>query len=294
MKVPCDICGEEFNKAPSLIKKHKHNYCSPKCRVLGYSKYVESSRTGKKFGTIKVKVNCNTCGEKLERYPKQIAKQKYFYCSASCATKDFHKLGIIKKERKIYNCKECGKEVDRKNKSGCCKVCYYKLGLSSGKNSPVYVERVIVKCDCCGSDIKKKPKDIYKHNFCNQRCLGLWMAEVDVKDICGFGVLFKVEDSSDKKKLRKYLRQCGRMIKWRRDVLERDGYVCQECEAEDCLLEAHHEISFNTLIEKYQIDSVKKAFDCKELWDINNGITLCLFCHANKHERCKDLILIRA
>lgn len=32
-------------------------------------------------------------------------------------------------------------------------------------------------------------------------------------------------------------------------------------------------------MDEYQIKTFKKAFTCDELWDVNNGITLCRDCH---------------
>ena len=66
---------------------------------------------------------------------------------------------------------------------------------------------------------------------------------------------------------------------WRSDVFTRDDYACQECNQEGGNLEAHHIISFNTLIRKHEITNVKQALRCSELWNINNGLTLCKKCH---------------
>ena len=40
------------------------------------------------------------------------------------------------------------------------------------------------------------------------------------------------------------------------------------------------------LIEN-NIDSMEKAIECKELWDRNNGITLCNACHKLAHRKNK-------
>jgi hypothetical protein len=45
------------------------------------------------------------------------------------------------------------------------------------------------------------------------------------------------------------------------------------------VLNAHHIISFANLLKKYKITTLQEAISCKELWDINIGLTLCIKCH---------------
>ncbi len=66
---------------------------------------------------------------------------------------------------------------------------------------------------------------------------------------------------------------------WRSDIFTRDKFTCQKCNQEGGDLEAHHVISFNSLIRKHEITMVKQALTCAELWNINNGLTLCVDCH---------------
>ncbi len=66
---------------------------------------------------------------------------------------------------------------------------------------------------------------------------------------------------------------------WRSDVFKRDNYTCQECGIRGGWLEAHHIKTFSTIIEEYGIKTTQEAFANAELWDINNGLTLCQSCH---------------
>jgi len=66
---------------------------------------------------------------------------------------------------------------------------------------------------------------------------------------------------------------------WRSDIFTRDNYTCQNCETRGVYLEAHHIKMFSTILDEYNIKTVEEARLCSELWDINNGITLCKKCH---------------
>lgn len=66
---------------------------------------------------------------------------------------------------------------------------------------------------------------------------------------------------------------------WRSDVFSRDDFTCQECFSYGGKLEAHHIKPFSTIINENKISSIEDAIECSELWNINNGLTLCKECH---------------
>jgi hypothetical protein len=85
-------------------------------------------------------------------------------------------------------------------------------------------------------------------------------------------------------KLSHRLREIPEYKKWRKQVFERDHYTCQKCYTKSgngirVELEAHHIIRFVDILKDNNIKTIKEAIDFPNLWDTNNGQTLCLKCH---------------
>jgi len=91
----------------------------------------------------------------------------------------------------------------------------------------------------------------------------------------------------------KQIRKMIEYNEWRHMVFGRDEYTCQKCGKRGCYLEAHHIKSFKDIIEQNKINTLQKAKQCKELWDISNGITYCSECHifidGNRRGRGKKM-----
>lgn len=79
--------------------------------------------------------------------------------------------------------------------------------------------------------------------------------------------------------LSKQIKKTFEYRQWRSDVFTRDNFTCQDCGQVGGQLEAHHIEAFSAIIEKYQIKTVEQALLCAELWNINNGSTICKKCH---------------
>jgi len=79
--------------------------------------------------------------------------------------------------------------------------------------------------------------------------------------------------------LRALIRNLIEYKNWRKEVFKRDDYTCQECDKTKCYVEAHHIKEFYKILEDNNIKTLKDAQNCEELWDIDNGITLCDDCH---------------
>ena len=86
--------------------------------------------------------------------------------------------------------------------------------------------------------------------------------------------------------LHEQVRKCFEYRQWRSDVFTRDGFTCQECgDDRGGNLIAHHIKEFSEIMEEYEIETMGQALKCEELWNINNGRTLCEDCHKEVHRR---------
>ena len=74
-RVKCKICDSEFYVKPSHQRLGYGKYCSLDCRS-------KSQKRGKN-------VNCEICGEKIWKSPKELERSKsgLFFCSKTCQTK---------------------------------------------------------------------------------------------------------------------------------------------------------------------------------------------------------------
>ncbi len=91
--------------------------------------------------------------------------------------------------------------------------------------------------------------------------------------------------------LKQIIRHCQEYKQWRKAVFERDNYTCQRpgCGKRGGFLNADHFVmSFSRILSENKISSLEEALKCKELWDINNGRTLCLECHKKTETYLKN------
>lgn len=66
---------------------------------------------------------------------------------------------------------------------------------------------------------------------------------------------------------------------WRKGIFERDDYTCQECREVGGELHVDHLKPFALILFENKVDSLEKALNCYELWEQDNGRTLCASCH---------------
>lgn len=93
--------------------------------------------------------------------------------------------------------------------------------------------------------------------------------------------------------LKKSIRRMPQYKVWKKKVIERDEGKCRLCGITENQqiennssyigFEAHHILPVSLLIDYYHITNKEEAKECKPLWEIGNGITLCNKCHRMKH-----------
>jgi len=93
-------------------------------------------------------------------------------------------------------------------------------------------------------------------------------------------------------KLNDRIRKSSTYRQWRSDVFTMHDFTCQACGIRGGELNAHHIKAFWKILRENNITSLEDAIKCSELWNINNGQTLCVKCHKidGRHRRQKERI----
>lgn len=75
--------------------------------------------------------------------------------------------------------------------------------------------------------------------------------------------------------LSKIIRDLKKYDEWRLSVYQRDNFTCKKCGRVGGRLNAHHKKPFAQILQDNNITNYYDAINCDELWDVDNGITLC-------------------
>lgn len=86
------------------------------------------------------------------------------------------------------------------------------------------------------------------------------------------------------------IRKCYEYRQWVQDIFKRDNYTCQECGIIGGRLNAHHIKQFALVVKENHIKTLQEALDCYELWNFENGQTLCIPCHKKTDSYLKMII----
>lgn len=174
----------------------------------------------------------------------------------------------------MKNCKDCNKVLLSRNKLACrCKSCAKK-----GSLNPSYTDGNRTKDKfCVDCNIK-----ISKSNRRKARCENCKIRPNN-KGINNpmYGKRGELSPSykNGSCNIRKLIRGTYEYRQWRSDVYHRDDFTCQNCNIRGGKLEAHHIKSFSKIVSDNNIRTLGESLFCDELFDINNGVTLCVECH---------------
>lgn len=133
----------------------------------------------------------------------------------------------------------------------------------------------VIQCNSCNKIFKRKLSQVKKYNihFCSHKCMARWQGTLtgNKSHFWKGGIT----------PLTRLIRGCLKYRQWILETFKRDNFICQQCGKGGGDLEAHHIKPFSKIIKEYKIKTLDEALNCEELWDINNGITLCLKCHQH-------------
>lgn len=227
-----------------------------------------------------IEVKCDMCSKIVLKKKWQYNKYKNHFCSREC----HDKFQLLSKERKgsdciLYTkveiiCDQCGNyfmkvpsQIEGKKNNFCSQKCHYEF--KGGRKDVI--------CDTCGMVFHKISSHVLSKNYCSRKC----------KDIA-HSILLSGENNhwwnGGITPLYEMIRGNLKYMAWRKMVLERDNWTCTSCHKRGGNIHSHHLKHFKDIIKDNNIKSLDEGINCSELWDINNGITLCTKCHKKEHK----------
>lgn len=232
---------------------------------------------------MKVKIICLQCKKDflIERYRKNKGK----FCSHKCYSKN------LKGQKRVPRSDSTKKKISLAN-SGNKNGMYGKKSWNNGtkgimkvnsgsfKKGPRFDKRTgkFKECKNCKKEIWVASSLLKRKNFCSKKCSNIFRKGKPVLSTRGGN---NIHWKGGITPLRIKIWKSFKYQEWRLSVYERDKFICQmpECDKVDRILNVHHIKTFSKIKEKSIIKTLEEAENCKELWDINNGITLCKKCH---------------
>lgn len=227
----------------------------------------------------KITLVCKECG--IEYKVRRSHINRSHFCSRKCLSlwRSKNLSGINssswKGGKEFLNCKECGIEYQSQSyeigRSHFCSRKCLSLWQSKnqiGKDHPNWRGGgIILNCKECGIEYNVSNTRKDKSNFCSKKCLAIWLSKHQTGENAS-------RWDGGITELHKLIRGCAKYKEWIKQVFERDNYKDVITGLRSQNLNAHHINPFSELLKTYNIKSLEDANNCKELWDINNGITL--------------------
>lgn len=207
--------------------------------------------------------HCSHCDEikSLDDFyflPTRKRKTKYSHACKKCLS-DIAKL----KTKKRKSCPSCGCSILAT--SNHCNKCSRKTESFLSKNRETRKKnRRKNYCIDCGTKICLRAKRCIRCRSKGENN-AQWKGGVTI--------------------LKERIRDLFEYRQWRSDIFTRDEFTCVVCGSVGYNLNAHHIIPLNILMQKYEITILNQAISCQEMWNINNGETLCKTCHLEVHKQ---------
>jgi hypothetical protein len=82
------------------------------------------------------------------------------------------------------------------------------------------------------------------------------------------------------------IRNTTKYLNWCLSILKRDNFTCQICHTsvkdnKSLRLEVHHAKTFDDICKENNVSTVEQALGCEEVWNLNNGVSICYRCHKD-------------
>ena len=142
---------------------------------------------------------------------------------------------------------------------------------------------------------KKKSKKHAENISLGKKGIMTWDIRGDKNPAKRLDIRKKISESKQKEKhpnwkggktpLYQLLKANSKWKIWRELVFLRDNFICQNKDCKFChnkmgrILHPHHIIQLKEILKNNNIQTLEEALNCKELWNINNGITYCAEFH---------------
>lgn len=148
----------------------------------------------------------------------------------------------------------------------------------------------IPKCVCKTCEKIFQPHQRGKANkFCSKKCQFIAPCNLQPKygpeNNAWRGGITRIQDK---------IRQLPEYKLWRQTIFIRDDYTCQNqsCGLRGGDKHVDHIKQFALILQENKITTIEQALQCSQLWDINNGRTLCVPCHKQTDTYLKKLIIV--
>lgn len=252
VKRVCIVCGESY------VPSHKkQEYCGRKCHAKVNGEAKKNS----------VQINCNRCGMLFERKVSAVNVENY--CSWEC-----------RKVPTKKNCEACKKEyeIDSSNwktSKFCSKSCakfrenhhFYGKSFRMPEGYQPWSKGKTVKTEPKVAELGRKISKAQKEQFASGVRSNKGANNPNWKNGQG------------RMKIHLLVRNLDKYKEWRFSVFKRDNFICVECHDVSKEINADHIKRFSDIMIENNITTTEQALECEELWDINNGRTLCVSCH---------------
>jgi hypothetical protein len=145
----------------------------------------------------------------------------------------------------------------------CSKKC---MGINA---SNILDKKITKECSFCKKEYRVGKSRENTTRFCSHLC----------SDKSRIGKGSSRWKGGERNTFKLAIRECFQYRQWRSDIFTRDDFTCQICFFRGLKINADHIKPFAKILEENNIQNLEDALNCAELWNINNGRTLCISCH---------------